>query len=431
MFKRTGIIDTRLFLNESGLMTIITAVVRRHLESQTTVVIQTEIDLTTIRKFTSSTNYKIIAYFINYNNLAYGVLVEFEKYKCYIPISASHYSIDSSIESIYKPYDETYDVPYDVYKKLINIYNKWVSKISADADLGSVSSYPKITVEKWLAVRPNKNTEPTIIGFVCENIYYYITKISKKLALTYVNCDIQYVLYDPIKINALVYKLKLEKQKQNVTFDTNLQHALYKYYLYDLILLQFIAIFNKQRNIPLRKRIISTIAKTNFDKDITDIKLLISQITDIEDNIKLKNIISRYVNVHHEKKTLIEDVQTSYFNFDRIILEELKTLDYSHVLSHLHKLAKKFVKFGDISKLKQFQFPNMLVSCDAQDSNYCSSGKFIITKTQLDDVLEVLASDIINPAKWKWLFNSVFIEKSVDYFKFIRRPNESITIEFL
>ena len=255
--------------------------------------------------------------------------------------------------------------------------------------------------------------------------------MSKKLALTYVNAQIQIVLYDPIKINQIVHNMKLQKNTPDVKFDVKLQHALYKYYLYDLILLQFIAIFNKQRNIPLRKRIISTIAKTNFDKDISAIKELVTSVTDIEDNTKLKNIISRFVNVHHDKKILIDDVSSSYFNFDRIILEELKKLNYNHVLSHLHKLAKKFVKFGDITKVKQFQFPNMLVSCDAQDSSYCASGKFIVTKKQLDDVLEVLASDIINPAKWKWLFNSVFIEKSVDYFKFIRRNNESITVEFL
>ena len=30
--------------------------------------------------------------------------------------------------------------------------------------------------------------------------------------------------------------------------------------------------------------------------------------------------------------------------------------------------------------------------------------------------------------KWKWLFNAAFIEKSVDYFKFIRRKNETITV---
>jgi hypothetical protein len=441
MFKRTGIIDTRLFLNESGLLVIITAVVRRYLANQTALVIHSEIDLTVIRKFTNECKLTIVAYFINYNNLAYGVLVEFNKYKCYLPISPSHYSLDSSIEYIYTPYDETYNTPYDVFKKLMSMYNNWLVRISTSADLGSVLTYPKISVEKWLVVKNkeydsklenSKSENNLIIGFVSNGVYYYIQHISKKIALSYVKCNIQLVLYNPIEINKLIYKMKQQKTiTSDVTFHNKLQYAIYKYYLYDLILLQFIAIFNKQRNIPLRKRIISTIAKTNFDKDTTSIKNLIAEITDVEDNSKLKHIIARYINVHHDKKLLLDDVVSSYFNFDRIILEELKTMDYKHVLNHLHQLAKKFVKFGNIEKIKNFHFPNMLVSCDVQDSNYCDKGKFIITREQLDDVLSVLAADIINPAKWKWLFNSVFIEKSVDYFRFIRRPNETITVEFL
>ena len=57
--------------------------------------------------------------------------------------------------------------------------------------------------------------------------------------------------------------------------------------------------------------------------------------------------------------------------------------------------------------------------------------KLIIEKKKLDDILDIISHDIINPSKWKWIFSSVFIDKFVDYFKFIRRKDEYITVDFL
>jgi ribosomal protein S17E len=334
---------------------------------------------------------------------------------------------------IFEPYNDSYNTSFSNLQKIINLYNKWIVYKSKAEGLGDVLCYPKITVASWLALRNSDQ----VIGFVNGNIYYYCTPMSKKLALSYFNVNIQHILYNPLTINNMIYSIKSGKKKleRNASIDEKLQRGIYQYYLYNLILLQFISIFNKQRNIPLRKQIISTIVKTNFDKNMDAIKQLINNLNDIEDSTKLKNIIARYITNHHDKKQMLDDVNTSYFNFDRIELEKLKTLDYNSVLDELHRMSKKFVKFGDINKQKKFQFPNILISCDqdikGQSIDYCSNGKFIVKKNQLDEILSILAYDIINPSKWKWLFNSVFIEKSVDFFKFMRRPNETITIEFV
>ena len=52
-------------------------------------------------------------------------------------------------------------------------------------------------------------------------------------------------------------------------------------------------------------------------------------------------------------------------------------------------------------------------------------------KNKLQELLDILASEIANPAKWKWIFNSVFITRTVNFFKFIRRKGETITIEIV
>jgi len=432
IFKRTGIIDTRLFLNESGLIAIIRSVVRKYFESNEYEKIKSVIDLSIIKEFAKTNNINITDYFINYANLCYAVILQYGKNKCYLPIAVSHYSLEKDIELIFEPYSSVHETHYENLDKLAKLYNKWVKTKSEAEGLGNILVYPTIEVSNWLVIR---NTGK-VIGFVHNLIYYYCASMTEATAKKYASVPIQYILYEPSMINKLIYNIKTGKKKleRNTELDNKLQHAMYDYYLYNLIILQFISIFNKQRNIPLRRKIITTLAKTNFDKNIDPIRELISSIKDIEDASKLKNILARFITVHHDKKLLLDDIHTTYFNFDRIELEKLKTTNYDKVLSELHRLSKKFVKFGDITKQKNFHFPNILVSCDEINKgefvDYCSGNKFIIKKDKLDDILNILAYDVINPTKWKWLFNSIFIQKSVDFFKFIKRPNETITVEF-
>jgi hypothetical protein len=134
---------------------------------------------------------------------------------------------------------------------------------------------------------------------------------------------------------------------------------------------------------------------------------------------------------------MISDIDEAYFNFDRVELEKLKRMSHKEVTTELRKLAKTFTVIDDISKKKSFTFPNIIMACDASSKNsdstygYCSNNKFIITQANLNKMIDILAYDIINPAKWKWLFNSMFIDRTIDFFKFIRRANETITVEFV
>jgi hypothetical protein len=59
---------------------------------------------------------------------------------------------------------------------------------------------------------------------------------------------------------------------------------------------------------------------------------------------------------------------------------------------------------------------------------YCKKRKFIIEKKKLNELLEIMAADILNPVKEKWIFNSVFTDNVITFFKFRQRPNEFITV---
>ena len=75
----------------------------------------------------------------------------------------------------------------------------------------------------------------------------------------------------------------------------------------------------------------------------------------------------------------------------------------------------------------------MFITCQSKlavsAKTHCKAGKFIIEKSKLKNILEIMASDILNPVKEKWLFSSVFADNVISFFKFNRRPDETITIE--
>ena len=141
--------------------------------------------------------------------------------------------------------------------------------------------------------------------------------------------------------------------------------------------------------------------------------------------------MGRYISQHHNRKKMILDVNNTYFNFDKVGLDKMKNMPVKMVNVELHKMAKSFVKIGRINS-KNFTFPNILVACDNKnDVNYCEKSRLIVEKKKLDEILEIISHDIVNPSKWKWIFSSIFVDKFVNYFKFIRRKNETITIQVL
>lgn len=433
IFKRTGLIESRLFLNESGLVTIIRAVVKRYFESVDFEKIKSKIDLSVVKHFTKHTDYKISACYINNINLCYAVELYKGKHKVWIPISTSHYPLENNLELRFEPFTVSKDHDLGLLLGLTADYNRWVRKTSVQNDLGNANCYPLMTPEKWLTVRGSTQ----VIGFLAGSMYYYCSPVDLKNAMRYHKLPVATLLYDPTTVNKMIFKAKNTTRNFNMDpmISADLQIANYRYHLYSLVLLQFMSIFNQQRNTKLRKEIVATVAKTNLEKNMDAVRKLIDKIAVnyTEDAAKIKAIISRYVISHHDKKQLLEDISESYFDFDKVELDRLKQLDQADVYVELQSLAKKFVKIGTLNKAK-FKFPNILVSCSEvskQSADYCHGKQFIIEKKQLDEILRILAADITNPMKLKWMFNSIFINKTVNFFKFIRRAGETITVEFM
>jgi hypothetical protein len=146
----------------------------------------------------------------------------------------------------------------------------------------------------------------------------------------------------------------------------------------------------------------------------------------------VKAILSNFIKNAQDKRILIDSFEQTIFNFDKNELEKLKVSNEETVKRYLHKNAKRFTKIGTVNK--RTDFPNNLVICSQQTKHsevvgYCAGNRLIIEQKKLNEIISVLANDILNPLKWKWLFNPIFINRSVNFFRFIRHPGESIFVE--
>jgi hypothetical protein len=241
------------------------------------------------------------------------------------------------------------------------------------------------------------------------------------------------MLYDPDDVNRVISGKFDTSDKTPDTRSKLVGKSIYKNNLYQLILLEFMYIFNSQKNITLRKELKSTLLG-NFNKDFDELMGNVSKIiSNCDDYNKIKTQICEFINNHHSRNLLFNEIDDSFYTFDREVFDCVKLLPKEKIIKELMRISQKFIIFGDISKIKDFEFPNMFIPCQIKNNTaqYCKKNKFIIDRIQFKKILDIIASDILNPVKEKWLFSSIMNDNVINLFKFKRRINEHITIEII
>ena len=124
------------------------------------------------------------------------------------------------------------------------------------------------------------------------------------------------------------------------------------------------------------------------------------------------------------------EINNTKFKFDKTTYSELKSIeDRKTLIAKLKLISKKIIVEKDI---EINQFPNILLSCAADTTqNYCKATKLVVPNGYLHNILSILAADIQNPLKENILFSISFTNNIIDPFKFIRYPDENISLKFI
>jgi hypothetical protein len=455
VFFKVKMITQKIFNYNDPIMIIIGKLVSNYFNELLKINIFSGITLDIINKFlsnkdasNSNSSYKIKKLFINNSNLCYYAhITNNSNNNIFIPIELSSYLTNDNIIITYEVFLRNKNaIDINLLLKFSKDFNFWVAKQSEKNGLMFNTDknipleervqplYSYIKIKSWLVlcdITKEINNNSTVIGFTSNNLNYYIKNILLSQALKINNTSVLQVLYDPDIVNKSIYS------KQLIITDNrskNLGKSLYNNYLYKIILLEFIHIFNNQKNLTLRKKIKQLLLKNlNNEYDII-IKDISKCITNCDDCNKIKTQIYSFINTHHSKNLLFKSIDESIYFFDREIFECLKKLQKKEIYKELEKISKKFIIIGNINTIKDFEFPNMFLSCKNDKNNYqkyCKNNKIIISIDKLNPILELISSDILNPFKEKWLFSPVLTDNIINIFKFIKRPDELITIEIL
>ena len=359
----------------------------------------THINLNKLQIVLNKINGEILKYYVNNGNNCYAVLLRYNGNKIYFPVQSSFYAGD---KISYTPYKRKGDIKHTL--EVFDIYNDHM---------------PKVDITTWLYL--NVKGKRKYIGFEAQNMYFY--GVTDEADTGHSNAIHKLLYYDPDEINSIIVK------KQNTSRDENTQIAFYRKYIYQMIIMEFINLFNNEKNKTMRKKLYSLINLNNLNSKATLQKIEELLVDYPRDLHIVKTLLSHYLD-HNNKKLLYQHIVSAEYAFDKILLNNLKKIsDHKTLVSRLVLLSKKLFIEKKVDSLK---FPNINIACsEGAKANYCSNKKLIIPPGSIVPFMEILASDIQNPLKEKILFSRLFIKSTVDPYKFNNYPYEKIYIKHL
>lgn len=389
-FHKNGKISNRIYLESDGVMNEIYNIVVHSLKNNTNELF----DLFLIKLFIENSEYEIDTQYINNANLCYGVTIKGSSL-IYLSINESRYIPDKT-----KITFDLYDKPYSSWSDMKNFMVSFNEFVNSHQESG----FSPMSVEEWILYQPlNENTQ-NIIGFKSSGVSQWLKDISMDESKKIIDVKYSRVFYRPTEVNNAMLSERVIDDRV-----INLNESLYETHLYNLVVIHF-------RNV-----VYNTIDKSMRTK----IKEAIKAPIDYE---KLQRLLTEfprdYNNIRRtlaNTKNAVDIIEESRYDFDKKIFNSFKNLPHNELVSKLKEVFSDIV-LDKKPMFKDSEFSNILSPCPSNNV-YCDSKKLMITNDRLYPLLEILASDILNPLK------SDIIADKVDYFKFIQRPNEHIIIE--
>lgn len=356
-------------------------------------------------------SYKITSLMINLSNYCYGALITNTSGKnneeFYFPINYSSYFSYTEYNILYNSIKES-NIPN------LKILEDFIKK----TNLNIIHEYNII------------NNENKYIGFKSKNICYLFKESDEPYKSTTSIIENIIFPYSIININNEI--LKYIKGKKTNTILDKYKPAVVRNRLYKYFIAEFSSILMNDKNIEMRKKLIELLSETKFDSSNSLTALRIKLIKFLKDYsndlILIKEIISKsfILSAHNPLKHIIKYINSTFFEFDRQKLYNLKKLDHISLIKELKNMMNNNIYITDE---KNINISNLYTSCNDKSAilkNQCKNNKLMVPSNTIEDFYSILAMDIKNPTKTKLLTSlSAGIFDSMD---FIRRENETLDI---
>jgi hypothetical protein len=353
---------------------------------------------------------------MNNHGNCYAVVLGTSSSTVYVPIEESKVYIDlSSIKASFS---------FEVYEPKCKLETslQFIEDYNSFDNVIAVNGFSKFN-DKYVSLQ---------VFVMGKQLNYYFSPVAilPKKYNTYPTYEL---LYDPLALNKLLLKRGSNAASENKAIG----YARYRSKLYRLIIIEFIAYLNLQGNQAIRLKIRALASGfKNTDIKYSDIVNGIKSIFDeefgdmaqnyIEDMVEISKQISMYYIQQNNIDRLSAVMDKSHYKFDQVRLLNLRKLSHGELKSELKNIFDGISTDGDLSKSKE-QFPNLYYSCSTVPSMYCKDGKLVVKKAELESLLDILASDLLNPLKEKF-FTASNMLNILTYFNFKSSIGEEIII---
>lgn len=333
-------------------------------------------------------------------------------------------------------------------------------EISSIYDIVDIANLPLSALQEFAAanniqIQHYVQFSDNIVQVQTDLGVHYITPIAPNDTMM----PIKQIKYNPIDVDRAILHSDAPTNKHN----DKLGAALYTNYQYRLFIIEFANFIDQNRDTKLREQIYSAIRRADFNKPISqlrrEIKHLIlgkvdkntndntnENINNTNENInnnetpeqaaarradytEIINQIMTYYYKKMNKEYLIEQIDQTIYQFDRVVLRQIFAMSRAEVVQYLRAAASNFTIERDIGDISAF--PNVYVNCAeanraGDQPQYCSGPKIIIK--DLESMIQFLADDLTNELKRQYFLTDIWIDNYIDYFSFNLMPNEKLQI---
>jgi len=431
---------------------------------------QKYIDLFFIKEFISFTNsnkkkdiYKIDTIYINSQNFCDGVLLKRNKRNVYLPIFSSIYTeienhsfnffkIDGSNTFLDDLMDTIIDINHYIAleserKAMIKtIYIMNPSMRKKDPLEIQIIPFVDLIIPETILINEafslniidEIKSKHKCIGFMSGGFRYYFEKwdlISLNKLKTYLSklqmkkYSIQKIFYNPdIVYSKILNRAEIKIDNRQLLFN----NALYDLYIYKLLIFEFTNKLYQERNIPIRKKLINIINTSSFKKikefkDKLDVLLENFQV----DKERIISQINNFLITHRDIEQLITEIDETSYDFDKLTIIKIQNLTKREIIKEIEPMISEITITKEFTNNPRKNIENIYSPCveDMKENQLqCYNRKLIIPKVLKSKFVEILVDDITNPIKKKLLISGIMQPNVRQWYDFIQRDTEIISI---
>jgi len=365
-----------------------------------------QLDLALIARMSANTKVPItlVKKYINLRNMCYAVDIDHAGQLVYLPLDESAHTADG-VPISYKLLD---------HKPRLNALLALLPVINAYTRLHKV--YALLAIDSFVV--DDKQVTAAEVNGVYVDAFGKLTDLPK-------DAKTKPIEFDRAAVNSAILHNDPAADDER---KRRRHQGLYSLYVYQLFVFEFVNFVSAERATKLRKTIKAAVLKLGKGAALSALYAVGDSLSHEDSTIFRSLVDNAFVAVFDHAK-FEAAMDAAVFDFDMTTIKRLRALALSDRTEAIASIADNFAveSAGEI----EGEFPNIYIPCSAAAKNttdYCDRQQLRLFNTTITEMSSLLAADLSNELKVKYMFSGLFTSNAVEFFDFERRDHIIVTV---